>query len=719
MKLPLLLLPALCGGCLLGPDFERPDASPYVPDAFRTGPAPDAAPDASPQAPCAPAVSEAQWWAAWNDPLLERLLEQGSSTNLTLLQAEARLRQSRATLDAARASLFPSLGLSGSASRSKTFDPDASRSSYRAGGDAAWEIDLFGRNRRTAEAAEADLEASGLSVDDARLSLRGVPPATVVELLCSSLGLWRRPDPATGVPTILTLEEYERELASFREERTEAFTLLYPNVIEVASVLYGLFPDRVYLTLGEQGVLEDERNELSRRFNRFRMIDDALPSTGFAASSGGRVSVPGGSTSVFGYDDNRHDRTKDEPAGPATYSGLTREEAERLEAARASGDEEAARAVLAAHRDRPPSIFVTVSRRNNLVIVRTGDAEAMEQIRRLIRRLDVPTPTVLLEMKVMEFSVDDGFNSTFEYEFVTDTRSNGNDYRSEAGFPGFSPLSNAGRTDAFSYRLLSEHFNMRIQMLEKNGKARTIATPMLLVANNEVSRLFIGDEVPITTGVSLEPVTSTTSSGVTAVTGYTVEPETSIRSIGTTLLVTPSINADRTVTLHLLEEESSVIRNGGSIPYGDAQSLQSFSVDTVESRRVSGTFIAMDGLIAAVGGLIRETESEQESRIPVLGSIPLIGFLFRSTERVKERTELVIFIRPHVLSTPAEGERESRRLLETLSRSPDLGSVFEPAPLEPDGFRPADPVERVLEGRLAAEPPAPGPEAQTGDAAAR
>lgn len=189
MKLPLLLLPALCGGCLLGPDFERPDASPYVPDAFRTGPAPDAAPDASPQAPCAPAVSEAQWWAAWNDPLLERLLEQGSSTNLTLLQAEARLRQSRATLDAARASLFPSLGLSGSASRSKTFDPDASRSSYRAGGDAAWEIDLFGRNRRTAEAAEADLEASGLSVDDARLSLRAEIASDYVALRLAQASL--------------------------------------------------------------------------------------------------------------------------------------------------------------------------------------------------------------------------------------------------------------------------------------------------------------------------------------------------------------------------------------------------------------------------------------------------------------------------------------------------------------------------------------------------
>ena len=187
-----------------------------------------------------------------------------------------------------------------------------------------------------------------------------------------------------------------------------------------------------------------------------------------------------------------------------------------------------------------------------------------------------------------------------------------------------------------SYQLLSEHFNARIQLLERDGKARTLATPTLLVANNEVSRLFIGQEVPITTGVTLEPVSSTTSSGVTYVTGYTVEPETSIRSVGTTLLVTPSINADRTVTLHLIQEESAVVPDGGSIPYGDAATLQSFSVDTVESRRVSGTFITADGLLAAVGGLIKETESETVSRIPILGRIPLIGFLFRSTEQIKK-----------------------------------------------------------------------------------
>ncbi len=505
-----------------------------------------------------------------------------------------------------------------------------------------------------------------------RIHLRDIGQKEAIGLLCSSLGVWWRPDPATGIPTILTIEEYERGLASFREEETETFTLLYPNVIEVASVLYGLYPDRVFLTLGESDILEDEKNDLARRFERFKVIDDAMGSSSFDAGPSIRsVQVSGASGHSFSLNDSRRYRDLDAD-NDITYKGMTVNEARKLEEARSRGDEQAEQALLSAHRDRSPSIFVTVSRRNNLVIVRTGDSRAMADIRSLIRRLDVPTPTVLLEMRIMEFALTDDFESSFEYEFLTKNKSNGNTYEHTAGFPGFSPLSVAGRTDMFGYQLLSEHFNARIQLLEKDGKARTLATPTLLVANNEVSRLFIGEEVPITTGVTLEPISSTTSSGVTYVTGYTVEPSTSIRSIGTTLLVTPSINADHTVTLHLIQEESAVVPNGGSIPYGDAATLQKFSVDTVSSRRVSGTFIAADGLMSAVGGLIRERESESVSRVPVLGSIPLLGFLFRSTVREKERSELVIFIRPHIFSTPAEGEQTSKKLLESLSKNPDV-----------------------------------------------
>ena len=166
----LLLLPLalpLCG-CLLGPDYVRPEAPSDLPSAFR------GVPDGEPAAATGEgaAADAAAWWRAWDDPLLVRLLDEGTSTNLTLREAQARLRQSRASLDAARATLRPTLGLSGSATRARTYDPDETSSAYRAGADAGWEIDLFGRNRRTAEASAAELEAAGLTVEDARLSLR-------------------------------------------------------------------------------------------------------------------------------------------------------------------------------------------------------------------------------------------------------------------------------------------------------------------------------------------------------------------------------------------------------------------------------------------------------------------------------------------------------------------------------------------------------------------
>ena len=157
-----LLLPfaALAlSGCLLGPDYERPDAAADLPDAFRTGGA--AAADGAEAA--APA-DEAAWWDAWGDPLLARLLEEGCATNLTVREAAARLRQSRAELDAARAALSPTLGVSGSGSKSKTYDPDDSAEAYRAGADAGWEIDLFGKNRRSAEAASVSFLRASRSI---------------------------------------------------------------------------------------------------------------------------------------------------------------------------------------------------------------------------------------------------------------------------------------------------------------------------------------------------------------------------------------------------------------------------------------------------------------------------------------------------------------------------------------------------------------------------
>ena len=70
------------------------------------------------------------------------------------------------------------------------------------------------------------------------------------------------------------------------------------------------------------------------------------------------------------------------------------------------------------------------------------------------------------------------------------------------------------------------------------------------------------------------------------------------------------------------------------------------------------------------GGLIKEKESEQYYRTPILGSIPFIGFLFRGTEKVKNRTEMIILITPHVIMTPTEGGKISSELMKQLSDHP-------------------------------------------------
>ena len=102
----------------------------------------------------------------------------------------------------------------------------------------------------------------------------------------------------------------------------------------------------------------------------------------------------------------------------------------------------------------------------------------------------------------------------------------------------------------------------------------------------------------------------------------------------------------------------------------DGGSGETKSIEFVESRQLAGTFVAKDGMAVMAGGLVRERESEVYWRTPVLGSIPLVGWLFRGTEKVKKRTELIVTIKPHVISTPMEGGKISQELLDALSAHP-------------------------------------------------
>lgn len=528
----------------------------------------------------------------------------------------------------------------------------------------------------------ASSEAAQVKVS---LYLRDVPPLVALDTLARAHNLWYRRDPQSGIIRLHTVVEFQRDVSTLREDLTEIFTLLYPNAVDVAVAITDLFGERVRLSLGADD--STTFNDLSERFDRFDLLDGRSQGLGIfqggSGSSGSGIGTNTRNNRVRSSDrdrlsgsrrsdllrDQRAQRTRQQdPRSPAPerLEGLTAEEIQAI--IRAETDDETAEQATAL---RPATIFVTVIRKHNRLVIRTGDEPTMAQIRDLIRRLDVPTPLVLLEVKILSIELGDDFTSAFDLQFAGQNRdvagsfSSGNIVPPALGslVPGGTGLA-AGN---LLFQYVSDNFRIRLQLLESRNRVTTLATPLLLTANNEVSRLFVGEERPLNRGFTGPQTVVGIGGGVTTTPGSTT---IEFRPIGTTLLITPNINADRTVTLRILQEVSSISPNPASVLVPTDTGFEQQLVDVVQARTVSGTVVAKDGLMVAIGGLIEENVADQRSAVPILGKIPVLGFFFRRQNIDRGRRELIMILRPYVFNTPTEAEGISQQLLNDLSLHP-------------------------------------------------
>jgi NodT family efflux transporter outer membrane factor (OMF) lipoprotein len=166
------LLALSAAGCMVGPDYKRPDVE--TPEGFgEMRPAAE-----HPTSLAAPDPVQTDWWTTFRDPMLTSLVERAVQANLDLVQAEARVRQSRAARRIASADLWPQIEASGSYTRVRTSSngpalatPGKWYNLFQAGFDANWEVDVFGGNRRAVEAADANVEASIADRDAVLVSL--------------------------------------------------------------------------------------------------------------------------------------------------------------------------------------------------------------------------------------------------------------------------------------------------------------------------------------------------------------------------------------------------------------------------------------------------------------------------------------------------------------------------------------------------------------------
>jgi general secretion pathway protein D len=194
-------------------------------------------------------------------------------------------------------------------------------------------------------------------------------------------------------------------------------------------------------------------------------------------------------------------------------------------------------------------------------------------------------------------------------------------------------------------------FAALIQALRSDGSSNIISTPSLITMNNEEAEVKVTQEIPLITG----SFANTTAS----VSGTTSPFQTIQREeVGTILKVTPHINEGNSVQLKIEQEDSSP----------GAKLTDSADIST-NKRSIKTTVLIEDGGIIVLGGLMSDTVTESEDRVPGLGAIPIIGNLFKSRSGSRQKKNLVVFIRPRILrdadATEATSEEKYNEVRQT------------------------------------------------------
>ncbi len=291
---------------------------------------------------------------------------------------------------------------------------------------------------------------------------------------------------------------------------------------------------------------------------------------------------------------------------------------------------------------------------NALVI--TAAASRFKSLRAVIQKLDMPRAQVHIEAIIAEVSLNtakelgvewymDGSTSTNRVwpiggtNFPDDGGTLGNIVGSiaEGAVPVFGSGLNLGIGGITTGGI---RFGALLRALASDGSTNILSTPSLTTLDNQEAEIIVGQNVPFKTG------SYQTEGSIGQLNPFTTITR---EDVGITLRVKPQINEGDAITLTIEQDISSVSAN------------QASSTDiTTNKRSIKTTVLVANDNMIVLGGLIDEDVQESQSKVPVLGSIPLLGRLFRYNKTTKLKRTLMVFIHPTIISNPAQGHSISQ-----------------------------------------------------------
>jgi len=303
-------------------------------------------------------------------------------------------------------------------------------------------------------------------------------------------------------------------------------------------------------------------------------------------------------------------------------------------------------------------VSVWADTQTNAIVV-TAPPKLMRSLTSIVDKLDIRRAQVLVEAIIVEVIADRTAELGVTWAVTDDS---GTNPLGATNFPDFGPgvvqLAGAaagggdGTTSAGNLigtgitvgvgRLRDQgvSFAAILRALEGDADTNIISTPSIVTTDNEEASLNVGQEVPFVTG----------SFSNTGSVGGAINPFQTIQreQVGVKLTITPQINEGDSLLLKISQEISNI-----------AQSAEG-AVDLITNQRtIETTVIVEDGEIIVLGGLLEDQLRESDQRVPVLGSIPIVGALFRARTTDKVKTNLMVFIRPKILRDSVETSIET------------------------------------------------------------
>jgi general secretion pathway protein D len=356
---------------------------------------------------------------------------------------------------------------------------------------------------------------------------------------------------------------------------------------------------------------------------------------------------------------NNNNGNSDTTTGGSTSFTSGRNNPNNRRANRQNGMPRLSPGMAKAVNDLTGKVFVVADPDTNALLVTTA-SKYERQVRAIIDDLDRPVPQVLIKVLVAEVKHDNSADLGVDFS-VLNKRDSGKGQSASTvfGAPGTGLIVS----------ILEENLTATLHALAEDDKLDVLSRPYLLASDNQLANILIGQSVPFVNDTRITDTGQQINNIV-------------YRDIGLSLNVTPHINPDGVVIMDVVPEVSQLTSQ--QVP------ISSTTFAPVIAKRSAESRVAVkDGQTIVIGGLMEDRRSLAVMKVPLLGDIPVLGQLFSRTQATKSKTELLIFLTPHVAARPES--------LEPMSADEESGTKLTPKAVAPGTFQ--EHMEGMQRGR--------------------